>query len=259
MKRHLEKATESFRAARPTVEPFTTPRRDEFAVFSGMTSTLRAPTSSPLSPFRPSSTMTVDSSPSPSQETHPSASGGLPQRFQPVASQLPSHSPSMEAESSPWNQVHPSLIDQLVSFEAQIAPSPAVGEYIHAHHQQYESPHTPHTPFSFPTSTSSGSPRRLAYLQSAPHGRPPPLIAQYTEGLSPVSTMPDGGAGAIDPHWAVPHMDIQPQLVRQRTPPSGSCAPERVLRQSGNLSLTEVWSQLVTQMDIAPTGPQRPS
>jgi hypothetical protein len=249
MKRHLEKATESFRAARPAVEPFTAPRRDEFAVFSGMTSTVRA-TTSPLSPYRPPSTMTVDPSPSPSQETHSPASVGLPQRFQPVASQFPSHSLSMEAETSPWNQVHPSLIDQLVSFEAQIAPSPAVGEYIQ---QQYESPHTPHTSFSFPTSTRSASPRRLAYLQTAPPGRPPPHMAQYTEGPSPVSTIPDGDAGAIDPHWGVP------QLVPQRTPPSGSYAPERVLRQSGNLSLTEVWSQLVTQMDIAPTGPQQPS
>ncbi|KAI0251590.1 fungal-specific transcription factor domain-containing protein, partial [Lactifluus subvellereus] len=40
VKRHLEKATESFRAASTATEPFAVPRRDEFAVFSGMTSTV---------------------------------------------------------------------------------------------------------------------------------------------------------------------------------------------------------------------------
>jgi hypothetical protein len=203
--------------------------------------------------------MMVDSSPSPPQEMHGPASGISPQRSQPVPPQLPSQPPNMEAE--PWNQVHPSLIDQLVSFEAQIAPSPTVGEYTLGHPQQYESPHTPHTPFPFPTSTRSASPPKLAYLQPALPGRPPPHIPQYTEGSSPVSAMPDGsaGAGAVGPRWAVPQMDMQPQFVRPRTPPSGSRAHDRVLRQSGSLSLTEVWSQLVTQMDMAPTGSQRSS
>ncbi|KAI0251589.1 hypothetical protein BJV78DRAFT_431128 [Lactifluus subvellereus] len=226
-----------------------------------MTSTVRAAASAPLSSLLPSSGMMTDPSPSPPQETHRPASGILPQRPQPIPPQLPSQPPGMEAEPSPWNQVHPSLIDQLVSFEAQIAPSPTVGGYTHGHQQQYESPHTPHTPFPFSTSMRSASPPRLPYLQPGLPGRPPLQIPQYTGGSSSVSAMPDGsaGAGAVDPRWAVPHMDMQPQFVRPRTPPSGSRAHDRVLRQSGSLSLTEVWSQLVTQMDIAPTGSQRSS
>jgi hypothetical protein len=262
VKRHLEKATESFRAARTAIEPFATPRQDEFAVFSGMTSTVRTAASVSPSSLRPSPGSMGDPSPSPPQESHRPASGVLPQRPQPVAPQLSSQPPSsVEAESSPWNQVHSSPIDQLVSFEAQIAPSPAAGEYIYAHEQQYELLHTSHTPFPFPTSTRSTSLPRLAYFQMALPGHPPPHMPQYTEGPSPVSTMPDGdaGAGAINPSWAVPDMDMQPQPIRRRTPPSGSRAPDRVLRQSGSLSLTEVWSQLVMQMDIAPTGSQRPS
>lgn len=256
MKRHLEKATESFRAVRTATEPFAAPRRDEFAVFSGMTSTVRAAASAPPSSLLPSRGIMAESSSSPPQEIHRTASGMLPQTSQPVPPQLPSQPPNMEAE--PWNQVHPSLIDQLVSFEAQIGPSPAVGGYTHVHQQQYESPHAP---FSFPTSTRPASPPRLAFLQPALPGRPPSHIPQYTEGSPPVSAMPDGsaGTGAVDPRWAVSHMDMQPQFVRPRTPPSGSRAHDRVLRQSGSLSLTEVWSQLVTQMDSAPTGSQRSS
>jgi hypothetical protein len=249
MKRHLEKATERFRATRTASEPFPGPRRDEFAVFSGMTSTVRAATSAPLSSLRLSPGMRVDPSPTLLQETHHHAPGVLPQgSSQPVAPpQLSSQPPSTEAEPSPRTQV-PSLSDQMVSFEAQITSSPVVGGYIQPLEQQYESPHTPNSPFPFPTSTRSASPSMPAYLQPVLSGHMP----QHTEGPPPVV-----GVGGVDPRWAIPRMDMHPQLIRERTLSSSSHTADHVLRQSGNLSLTEVWSQLVMQMDIAPPGSQQ--
>jgi hypothetical protein len=240
MKRHLEKATESFRATHPASEPFPSPRRDEFAVFSGMTSTVRAATSAPLSSLRLSSGMRADLSPTLLQETHHPASGVLPRgSSQPVAPpRLASQPPN---EPSPRNP-GPSLSDQLVSFEAQIIPSPAVGGYTHVLEQRYESPHTPNSPFPFPTSTGSASPPMPAYLQQAlPEDTP-----QHMEGPPPV-------------HCAIPRMDMHPQLICQPTLSGSSHASDHVLRQSGSLSLTEVWSQLVMQMDIVSSGSQQPS
>jgi hypothetical protein len=259
MKRHLEKATESFNATHSASEPFPTSRQDEFSVFSGMTSTVRAATSAPLSSVRLSSGMRANPSPTLPQETHHSVPGVLPQgSSQPVAPpQLPSQPPSTEAGPSPRTQV-PSLSDQLVSFEAQITPSPAVGGYTHALEQQYESPHTPNSPFPF-TSTRSVSPPMPAYLQPVLPGHMP----QHTEGPPPVLVMPDRvvgtGVGGVYPRWAIPRMDMQPQLVHQHTLSSSSHTADHVLQQGGSLSLTEVWSQLIMQMDIVSPGSQQPS
>jgi hypothetical protein len=252
VKRHLEKATECFNAVHTAVEPFARPKRDEFAVFSGMTSTVRAATSTPLSLLQSSPESLTEPSPSPPQETHRAASGVTPQPSQPAGSQAPLRPAGLQIETTPWCQVHPALIDQLVAFEAQIAPSPVAGG-----HPDGRSPsaHTPQIPFPFPMPTRPASPPRLTYLQQVPLEHPPPHDLQYAEGSSPTSTMPD--ANVIETRWGAPHTDIQPQFARPRTPPSDARARDRVIRQSGDLSLTEAWSQFLSQMDIPPVAPQR--
>jgi len=74
------------------------------------------------------------------------------------------------------------------------------------------------------------------------------------EGTNPTSATSD--TNAVDVRWGAPHTDMQPQFTRPRTPP-GAAGRDRVIRQSGGLSLTEAWSQFLTQMDI-PAAPQRP-
>ena len=74
------------------------------------------------------------------------------------------------------------------------------------------------------------------------------------EGTNPTSAISD--TNAVDVRWGAPHTDMQPQFTRPRTPP-GAAGRDRVIRQSGGLSLTEAWSQFLTQMDI-PAAPQRP-
>ncbi len=130
VKRHLEKATECFNAVHTATEPFAGPKRDEFAIFSGLTSTVRATTSAHLSLLRPSPESLTDTSPSSSQEMRHAASGVTQQPSQPPGPQPPLQPAGLETESLPWCQVHPALIDQLVAFEAQMAPSPVVGGYL---------------------------------------------------------------------------------------------------------------------------------
>ncbi|KAI0293876.1 fungal-specific transcription factor domain-containing protein [Multifurca ochricompacta] len=299
VKRHLEKATESFHAVRTVTEPFSEPKRDEFAVFSGMTSTVRAPAASSPSPLARSSSGTLtDSSTSSPQVLHHTTSGVFSQRPQPPEAAPPPppsqpQSASIEIDPPPWSQVHPALMDQLISFEAQIAPSPVIGGYIYGHEQKYESPgsgsHTPHTqqfPFLPPTTKSASPSSRIMYSQPAPVPSPAAVMpesghahvtlpyethhthhAKGGDGSSPASAMSDGSADAsaamdVNPLWNVAHtdMDMEAQFVRPRSSPSGSRALNRVLRQSGDLSLTEAWSQFITQMDIIPPiGSQRPS
>jgi hypothetical protein len=251
VKRHLEKATESFNAVHTAAEPFAGPKRDEFAVFSGMTSTVRAATSTPLSLLCSSPESLTETSPSPPQETRIAVSGVIPQASQPSGPRPP-FQPT--GESSPWCQVHPALIDQLVAFEEQMAPSPVVGGYSD---DQPSSSYTSQFPFPFPTSTRPASPPRLTYLQQAPHGHPPPQDLQHAESVSHTSAMPD--ANAVEMRWGAPHTDVQPQFARPRTPPPGARARDRVIRQSGDLSLTEAWSQFLSQMDIPPVSSQRSS
>src|ERR1700692_302142 len=106
---------ESFNAAHTPSEPFATPKRDEFAVFSGVTSTMRAVASTPLPLLNPSSVSSTPSSP----ETHCAASGSTHRPSQLAAPQPSSRPASLETETPPWSQVHPAPIDQLVSFEPQ--------------------------------------------------------------------------------------------------------------------------------------------
>ena len=251
VKRHLEKAAESFNAARPASEPFATPKRDEFAVFSGVTSTMRAVASTPL-PLLCSSS--VSSTPSP-PETHRTTSG-LTLR----PSQLPTPQPSLrsastETESSPWSQVHPALVDQLLSFESQIGPSPvAGGGYIYGPPAPSD---TSRTPLQFSTSTGPENPSRVTYTQQALRGQPRSHDPQYSESSSPTSATSD--ASALDMRWGAPHAAMQPQFARPLTPPPpGLRRRDSVLRQSGSLSLADAWSQFIMQMDIPPA-PQRPS
>ena len=253
VKRHLEKATESFNAVHASVEPFAGPKRDEFSIFSGVTSTVRATTSTPLSLLRSSPESLTEQSASPPQETHRAASGVTPQPPQPAGPQPPLQPAGVQIESSPWCQVHPALIDQLMTFEAQMAPSPVVGGYPD---EQSPSPHTS-IPFPFPMSTRPTSLPRPTYLQQAPHGHPSPHDLQFEEGPSPTSAMPD--ANAVEMRWGAPHMNLQPQFAHPRTPAPGARARDRVIRQSGDLSLAEAWSHFQSQMDTPPVAPQRPS
>lgn len=228
-----------------------------------MTSTVRAAASAPLSLPHSSPESLTDSSPSPSQETHRVASGVTSRPSQPAAPgpHPPLQEPvGIEIETSPWSQVHPALIDQLVSFEAQIGPPPMVGGYIYG---QTDSPHTSsQIPFPSPLSSRPVSPSRLAYPhRQTPRGHLslPPHDAQYSEGSSPISAI-SSDASAIDARWGAPlrTADMHPQFARPRTPPlPDSRARDPVLRQSGSLTLTEAWSQFVTQMDIPPVAPQR--
>lgn len=253
VKRHLEKATESFNAVHTAAEPFAGPKRDEFSVFSGMTSTVRAATSTPPSLLHSSPESLTGPSPSPPQDTHRATSGVIPQPPQPAGPQPALQPAGVQIESSPWCQVHPALIDQLVAFEAQMAPSPVVGGYSDG---QSPPPHTSSIPFPFPMSTSPAVPPRPTYLQQAPHGHPSPHDLRYEEEPSPTSAMPD--ANAVETRWGAPHTNIQPQFACPQTQVPGARARDRVIRQSGDLSLTEAWSQFLSQMDIPPVAPQRP-
>jgi hypothetical protein len=252
VKRHLEKATESFNAVHRAAEPFAGPKRDEFSVFSGMTSTVRAATSTPLSSLHSAPESLTGPSPSPPQDTHRAASGVSPQPPQPAGPQPPFQPAGVQIESSPWCQVHPALIDQLVAFEAQMSPSPVVGGYPDGQSPPH---HTSSIPFPFPMSAGPANPPRLTYLQQVPREHPFPHDLQYEEGRSPTSAMTD--ANAVETRWGAPHTNIQPQFARPQTP--GARARDRVIRQSGDLSLTEAWSQFLSQMDTPPVAPQRPS
>jgi hypothetical protein len=251
VKRHLEKATESFNAAHTPSpsEPFATPKRDEFAVFSGVTSTMRAVSSTPL----PLLSSSMSSTPSP-PEAHRAASGSTHRPTQPAAPQRPA---GIETETPPWNQVHPALIDQLVSFESQMeSPPVAAGGYIYG-------PSTPsdtsqaHSQFS--TSTRPESSSRPTYPQQALRGYPRSYDPQYSGSSSPTSAASD--ASAPDGRWGTPHATIHPQFARPLTPPLPSLRTPRdpVLRQSGSLSLADAWSQFMMQMEVPPVTPQRSS
>jgi hypothetical protein len=219
-----------------------------------MTSTVRAATSSALSLLHSSPEPLTEPSPSPPQEIRRAASGVTPQPLQPAGPQPPLQPTDVQIESSPWCQVHPALIDQLMAFEAQMAPTPVVGGYSDG---QPPSLYTSSIPFPFPMSARPASPPRLTYLQQAPRGHPSPHDLQYEEGPSPTSAMPD--ANAVETRWGAPHTNMQPQYAHPRTPAPGARARDRVVRQSGDLSLTEAWSQFLSQMDIPPVAPQRPS
>ena len=249
MKRHLEKAAESFNAAHMVGEPFATPKRDEFAVFSGMTSTMRTVASAPLPLLCPSS---VSSTPSP-PEMHRTTSGSIPRLSQPAAPQPSLRPAGIETESPPWSQVHPALIDQLLSFESQIEPSVAGGGYIYGPPATSESSRT-HLQLQFSTSTGHENPSKFAYTQQALRGHPRSHDPQYSEGSSPASTTSDASTRA-------PHTAMQPQFARPLTPPPPPDfrARDPVLRQSGSLSLTDAWSQFMMQMDNPPVAPHRPS
>ncbi len=219
-----------------------------------MTSTVRAATSASSTLIRSSPESLTDSSPTPPQEPHRAASGVAIRPSQPAGPQPPLHPTSLEVDSSPWTQVHPALIDQLAAFEAQIAPSPVVGGYSGG---QPASSHTSQTPFSIPMSTRPASPPRLPYLQQALRGHHLPHDPQFMEGTNPTPAMTD--TNPVDLCWGAPHTDMQPQFARPRTPPAAAPGPDRVIRQSDGLSLTEAWSQFLTQMDInIPAAPQRP-
>lgn len=246
MKRHLEKATESFNAVHKPSEPFATPKRDEFAVFSGVTSTMRAVASTPL-PLSCSST--VSSTPSP-PETHRAASGSTHRPSQPIAPQ-PSLLPAgIETETPPWSQVHPALIDQLVSFESQMESSPvAGGGYIYGPSTPSDTSQ-PHSQFS--TSTGLESSSRPTYPQQPLHGYPRSHGPQYSRSSSPTSAVSDASA---------PHATMHRQFARPLTPPLPGLRTPRdpVLRQSGGLSLADAWSQFMMQMEIQSAAPQRSS
>ena len=246
VKRHFEKATESFNVAHTPSEPFATPNRDEFAVFSGVTSTMRAVASTPLPLLRPSS---VSSTPSP-PETHRAASGSTRRPSQRATPQISSRPAGIETETPPWSQVHPALIDQLVSFESQMEASPVTGGgYIYG-------PSTPsdtsqaHSQFSPSAGLESSS--RPTYPQQALCGCPRSHDHQYSGSLSPTSAAL--GAGA-------PHVTMHPQFARPLTPPLPDLRTPRdpVLRQSGSLSLADAWSQFMMQMEIPSATPQRSS
>ena len=253
VKRHLEKATESFNAAHTPSEPFATPKRDEFAVFSGVTSTMRGVASTPL-PLQCSSS--VSSTPSP-PETHRAASGSTHRPSQPVAPQPSLRPAGIETETPPWSQVHPALIDQLVSFESQMDSPPAAGGgYTYG-------PSTPsdtsqaHSQFLISTGLETSS--KSAYPQQAPRGYPRSHDPQYSGSSSPTSAASD--ASAPDGRWGTPHASMHPQFARPLTPPLPSLRTPRdpVLRQSGSLSLADAWSQFMMQMEIPSATPQRSS
>ncbi len=251
VKRHLEKATESFNAAHTPSEPFATPKRDEFAVFSGMTSTMYAVASTPLPLLCPSSASSTPSSP----ETHRTASRSTRQSSQPAAPQPSLRPASIETGTPPCNQVHPALIDQLVTFESQMEPSPvAGGRYIYEPSPSSDTGQTP--PFSMSTGLESSS--KLAYTQQALRGYPRSHDPQYSGSSSPTSVASD--ASAPDRGWGTPHTIMQSQFAHPLTPPPVLRTPrDPVLRQSGSLNLADAWSQFLMQMEIPSATPQQSS
>lgn len=251
MKRHLEKAAESFNVTRTASEPFATPKRDEFAVFSGMTNTVHTVASAPL-PLLYSS---MSSTPSP-PETHrtASASGPTSRPSQPTVSQPSLRPASIETESPPWNQVHPALIDQLLFFESQMEPPRvAGGGYVYGPSALSDASRTP---LQFSMSKGPESPSGLATTQQALRGHPRSLDPRYSENSTPTSATSD--ASALDARWDAPHATMQPQFARPVTPPPGLRTRDPVLRQSNSLSLNDLWSQFMMQMDTQPAALQRP-
>ena len=52
--------------------------------------------------------------------------------------------------------------------------------------------------------------------------------------------------------WSVPHTEVV--FARPRTPMARDRTKDRVLRQSGDLSLTEAWTAFMSQMDVPGVG-----
>ena len=213
---------------------------------------MRAVASTPL----PLVCSSVSSTPSP-PETHRAASGSTHRPSQLAAPQPSLRPAGIETETPPWSQVHPALIDQLVSFESQMESSPvAGGGYIYGPSTPSDTSQT-HSQFS--TSTGLESSSRLTYPQQALRGYPRSHDPQYSRSSSPTSAASD--ASAPDGRWGAPHATMHQQFARPTTPllPGLRAPRDPVLRQSGSLSLADAWSQFMMQMEIPSATPQRSS
>jgi len=198
----------------------------------------------------------VSSTPSP-PEIRRAASGSTHRPSQSAAPQTLLRPTNIETESSPWSQVHPALIDQLVSFESQMESSPvAGGGYIYGPSTPSD---TPQAHFQSSTSTELESSSRPTYPQRALRGYPRSHDPQYSGSSSPTSAASD--ASAPDGYWGVPHATIHPQFARPLTPPLPSLRTPRdpELRKSSSLSLADAWSLFMMQMEIPSATLQRSS
>jgi len=197
----------------------------------------------------------VSSTPSP-PETHRAASGSTHRPSQPAAPQPSSLPAGIETGTPPWSQVHPALIDQLVSFESQMESSPvAGGGYIYGPSTPSDTSQT-HSQFS--TSSGLESSSRPTYPQQALRGYPRSHDPQYSRSSSPTSA---SDASVPDGRWGAPPATMHQQFARPLTPPLPGLRTQRdpVLRQSGSLSLADAWSQFIMQMEIPSATPQRSS
>ena len=200
----------------------------------------------------------VSSTPSP-PEMHRAASRSTPRPSQPTVPHTSSRPAGIETETPPWSQVHPALIDQLVSFESQMESSPvASGGYTYGPPTPSDTPQA-HSQFS--TSTELESSSRPTYPQRSLRGYPRSHDPQYSGSPSPTSAVSD--ACTPDGRWGASHATMHPQFAHELTPPlpTGSLRTPRdpELRQSGSLSLADAWSLFMTQMEIPSAPSQRSS
>ncbi|KAI0319354.1 hypothetical protein OF83DRAFT_1163006 [Amylostereum chailletii] len=316
VRRHFDKAAQTFHTARTEAihrvpEIFPTSSRDEFAVFSGVTSTMsapkrpqtsRVPTYGNASNSHSGSTtdLTMNTNMSEKAETDtsgPDTHSSVPSQQEFVAAQ------EYPAEQVVWGDVHSTLVDQLATFnrtlDAQISTSgswqgrdeldnggmqtlqyPATGpSYSPEQYQVYYPPGPPAT-HAMPPPPQPGPSH--SYTQPAgylPAHAPPQIVPQqayYQQSYSSYSTLSvhtevtpstshavpsqatyyptpipapnDASMENTRQHqlWNVPHNEVETYV--QNRPPNPR-ARDRVLRQSGDLSLTEAWTAFLQQMD----------
>jgi len=271
IRRHLQKATHNFQTARTqlTVAPeiFPAPSRDEFAVFSGITHTVSTRTK----PQPPRLQMSRSASSIPSE-----ASSGLPSSVSTVESE---QRQGAAVDQQAWGEAHRTLVDQLVTFDGTLdeqinstgwqfgygsdsagGPGEADGSMDNYNYAPPEHEYSHHHPQPTYDPSMSAS---MHHTQSHSHHLPPE--SSYS---TLITSPPSDEASRLDHSsyspatmaapsytpedvdtqklWSVPHNELA--YARPRTPPAQ--ARDRVLRQSGDLSLTEAWTTFMSQMDI---------
>ncbi|KAI0049518.1 hypothetical protein FA95DRAFT_1588235 [Auriscalpium vulgare] len=160
----------------------------------------------------------------------------------PHPQQQPSYLASHPQEHS--HPTHPTLSHRSSSHNMQAYLPPPQPHY-------YAPPHTYHAP----------TPDSYQHHQQPALPLPPQQTPQlhYSEGSSPASSTLASTSSELeypatpDPQaqqklWNVPHTEAD-VLARPRSPRPR--ALDRVLRQSGDLSLTEAWSAFMSQMDVS--------
>ncbi|KAI0059946.1 hypothetical protein BV25DRAFT_1889043 [Artomyces pyxidatus] len=207
----------------------------------------------PSQPHHSHSSHSPPFNPGPSHQSlsrHPSSSNRPSSSHQSAASHRPSSS-HHSAYPPPQQQLYDQHSPMSLRHQASSSSLHTLPQSLPPQHQpQYSNSSAfqpaPHAPPSYNTQTYS-------------HGQTPPSelssSTSYHSSHSPISMTTPGSTSSSDPEyvdpqaqqklWSVPHTEVE-AMARERT--ASARARDRVLRQSGDLSLTEAWSAFMSQM-----------